>query len=76
MTLQLSMRQRQYLYTIAMMVVPILVAYDALEPDRAPLWLALAAAFLGLVAPATALQNISPSDRDLATADEPEIEEK
>lgn len=76
MKLQLTMRQRQYLYTIAMMVVPLLVAYDALEPERAPLWLALAAAFLGLIAPATALQNLTPSQRDIATAPEPEIEER
>jgi hypothetical protein len=70
----LSMRNRQWLYGLAMMVVPLLVAYDALEPNAAPLWLAFAAAFLGIAAPATALANISPDERDLATADEPDIE--
>jgi hypothetical protein len=70
----LSMRNRQWLYGLAMMTVPLLVAYDALEPDKAPIWLAFAAAFLGIAAPATALANISPDENDIATADEPDIE--
>lgn len=70
----LSMRHRAWLYSLAMMAVPLLVAYDALEPDKAPLWLAFAAAFLGIAAPATALANISPDGNDIANAPEPDIE--
>lgn len=70
----LTKRRRQYLYAVALMVVPLLVAYDALEPDKAPLWLALAAALLGIAAPATALANMTPEDVDYATADEPDLE--
>jgi len=70
----LTRKTRQYIYALAIGVVPLLIAYDALEPDKAPLWLAFAAAFLGIAAPATALANISPDDNDIATADEPEIE--
>lgn len=74
MTSFLSRRTRLYVYSLALAVVPLLLAYDALEPDKAPLWLALAATFLGIAAPATALANISPDAEDLATADEPDIE--
>lgn len=70
----LSRRHRLYLYSIAMMVVPLLVAYDALDANRAPLWLALAAALLGIAAPATAIANISPDPHDIANAPEPDIE--
>lgn len=70
----LSRRHRLYLYSIAMMVVPLLVAYDALDANRAPLWLALAAALLGIAAPATAIANISPDPDDIANAVEPDIE--
>lgn len=70
----LTKKRRQYLYAVALMVVPLLVAYDALEPSKAPLWLALAAAVLGIAAPATALANMTPDDDEYATADEPDIE--
>lgn len=70
----LTKKRRQWIYAVALMVVPLLVAYDALEPDKAPLWLALAAAVLGVAAPATALANLTPDDGDYAQADEPEIE--
>lgn len=70
----LTKKRRQWIYAVALMVVPILVAYDALEPDKAPLWLALAAAVLGVAAPATALANMTPDEGDYATADETEIE--
>ena len=70
----LTKKRRQWIYAVALMVVPLLVAYDALEPDKAPLWLALAAAVLGVAAPATALANMTPDDNEYATADEPDLE--
>jgi hypothetical protein len=70
----LTRKRRVYLYSIAAVIVPLLIAYDALSADLAPLWLALAAAVLGIAAPATALANLTPEDDDYATADEPHIE--
>lgn len=70
----LTKRRRAYLYGVAVMIVPLLIAYDALEPDKAPLWLAALAAVLGIAAPAAALANLTPDADDLATADEPDIE--
>lgn len=69
----MTARRRAWLYGLATVTVPLLIAYDALDAERAPLWLALAAAFLGVAAPATALANITPDPVDYATADEPEI---
>lgn len=69
----MTARRRAWLYGLATVIVPLLIAYDALDAQRAPLWLALIAAFLGVAAPATALANITPDERDIATADEPEI---
>jgi len=70
----LTRRRRAYLYSVAAVIVPLLIAYDALAAELAPLWLALAAAVLGVAAPATALANLTPDDSDYATADEIEIE--
>lgn len=70
----LTRKRRVYLYSVAAVIVPLLIAYDALSADLAPLWLALAAAVLGIAAPATALANLTPEDEDYATADEPDIE--
>ncbi len=70
----LTKRRRAYLYGVAVMIVPLLIAYDAVEPDKAPLWLAALAAVLGVAAPATALANLTPEAHDLATADEPDVE--
>jgi hypothetical protein len=59
MTSFLPRRTRLYLYSLAIAIVPLLLAYDAIEPDTAPLWLGLAATFLGIAAPATALANLN-----------------
>jgi len=67
-------RRRAYLYRISGVIVPVLIAYDALEANKAPLWLALVAAVLGVAAPATALANLSPDPSEYATVDEFEIE--
>jgi hypothetical protein len=70
----LTRKRRVYLYSVAAVIVPLLIAYDALSADLAPLWLALAAAVLGIAAPATALANLTPEDGDYASVDEPEFE--
>ena len=67
-------RRRAYLYRISGVIVPVLIAYDALDPNKAPLWLALVAAVLGVAAPAAALANLSPDPSEYATVDEFEIE--
>lgn len=67
-------RRRAYLYQLSLVVVPLLIAYDALDPNKAPLWLALVAAVLGVAAPAAALANLSPDPGEYATVDEFEIE--
>lgn len=70
----LTKKRRAHLYQIAAVIVPLLIAYDALEPNKAPLWLALVAAVLGVAAPATALANLSPDPDEYASLDELEIE--
>jgi len=70
----LTKKRRAYLYGLAVVIVPLLIAYDALDPQRAPLWLALVAAALGSAAPVTALSNLSPNPQEYTTSDEFEIE--
>ena len=71
----LTKTRRAYLYRISVVVVPLLIAFDALDPNKAPLWLALVAAILGVAAPVTALANLSPDPSEYATAEEIEIED-
>lgn len=70
----LTKTRRAYLYRISVVVVPLLIAYDALDPNKAPLWLALIAAVLGVAAPVAALANLSPDPGEYAIVDEFEIE--
>ena len=42
----MSAAQRTWLYTVAVALMPILVAYGLLTADTAPLWLALIGAAL------------------------------
>jgi Na+/melibiose symporter-like transporter len=62
---------RKYLYAVTISVVAVLVAYDVISGDAAPLWLALAAAILGIVAPATAITHMTPVASDIADSPEP-----
>lgn len=71
----LTKTKRAYLYRVSLVIVPVLVAYDALDADKAPLWLAVVAAVLGIAAPATALANLSPDPDEYVSADEVEIED-
>jgi len=62
---------RKYLYAVTIAVVAVLVAYDVISGDSAPLWLALGAAILGIVAPATAITHLTPAPSDIADSPEP-----
>ena len=62
---------RKYLYSVTIAVVAVLVAYDVVAGEAAPLWLALAAAVLGIVAPATAITHMTPAQSDIADSPEP-----
>ena len=60
--MNLNATTRTYIYAIATAVMPILVAYGLLTPDKAPLWLALAGAILAAAPPVLAIRNITPDD--------------
>lgn len=51
---KLTAAQRQWLYRIAVAAVILLVAYNVIGPEHAPLWLDLAANVLGLGLPVAA----------------------
>lgn len=51
---------RRWLYLLTMAAIPILVAYDVISDDVAPLWANLVAAFLGVSTAAFAVKNITP----------------
>ena len=60
----LSPEGRKWLYGITIAVIAVLTGYDLITPDKAPLWLALAAALLGIVAPAVAIKHV-PNNEDI-----------
>jgi hypothetical protein len=62
---------RKYLYAVTIAAVTVLVAYDVISGEAAPLWLALAAAVLGIIAPATAITHMTPKPSDIADSHEP-----
>jgi hypothetical protein len=70
----MSRQARKYLYAAAVAATGLLVAYDVITAETAPLWLALAAAILGIAAPVTALANLTPRPSDIADSAELEIE--
>lgn len=55
----MSARGRTWLYGVALAVIALLVGYQVLGEEQAPLWVALVTALLAL-APATALGHITP----------------
>lgn len=67
-------KNRAYIYTLAGVIVPVMIAYNIIEPEQAPMWLAVVAAVLGLAAPVTALSHMTPDDKDLTTMFELDIE--
>ena len=62
---------RKYLYAVTIAAVAVLVAYDVISGEAAPLWLALGAAVLGIVAPATAITHMTPAPSDIADSTAP-----
>jgi hypothetical protein len=70
----MSREARKYLYTAAVAAMALLVAYDVISAESAPLWLALVTAVLGLAAPVTALANLTPRPSDIADSPEIDIE--
>lgn len=53
---------RKWLYGVTIAVIAVLTGYDVITTDKAPLWLALAAAILGVVAPAVAIKHVPNTD--------------
>jgi uncharacterized membrane protein YkgB len=62
---------RKYLYAVTIAVVAVLVGYDVIAGEAVPLWLALAGAVLGIVAPVTAITHMTPAPSDIADSPEP-----
>jgi len=58
----MNAKQRAAVYIVAGAVMAILIAYDVVNEAVAPLWLSLVAGVLGIVAPATALSNLTPDE--------------
>jgi hypothetical protein len=65
---------RKYLYAVTVAVVALLAGLNLIDPGAVPLWLALAAAVLGIAAPMTAITHLTPSEHDYAVAEEIDIE--
>jgi len=55
---------RRWLYLLTIAALPLLVAYDVIAEDVAPLWANLAGAFLGVSAAALAASNVTPDRKD------------
>lgn len=59
-----SAKGRAWLYGVALAIIALLVGYQVLGAEQAPLWVALVTALLA-VAPVTALRNLTPDpERD------------
>lgn len=54
-----SAKGRAWLYGVALATIALLVGYQVLGAEQAPLWVALVTALLA-VAPVTALRNLTP----------------
>ena len=54
-----SAATRRWIYGIAVVLIPLLVAYGAVDENIAPLWLAVVGAIL---VPGLALANVNPNE--------------
>lgn len=68
----LSPTGRKWLYGITIAVIGVLTGYDVITDDKAPLWLALAAAVLGVVAPAVAIKHVPGKEGEPDYLSDPE----
>lgn len=62
--LERTAQQRQYLYNILTVAIPIAIAYGIIQAQHAALWLALAAAVLGTGTAAVVLKKQRNDDDD------------
>lgn len=65
--LQRTEQQRQYLYNVLTVAVPLAIAYGVIDANQALLWLGLGAAVLGTGTAAVVLKvqrNVSPPTDD------------
>ena len=60
----LNEHRRKWVYGIVIAALPILAAYGILGPEQAPMWVALAAAVLGVSSSALAAQNVGVEPED------------
>lgn len=58
MIMHLTEHQRRWVYGIVIAALPLLAAYGILGPDQAPMWVALAAAVLGVSSSSLAAANV------------------
>lgn len=70
----MTRRVRKYLYGVTIAAIAVLAGLEYIDPGQVPLWLALAAAALGVAAPMTAITHLTPETHDYAVIDEAEIE--
>ena len=64
--MHLTEHQRRWAYGIVIAALPLLAAYGILGPDQAPMWVALAAAALGVSSSSLAAANVGAEPEDYA----------
>lgn len=62
--MHLTEHQRRWAYGIVIAALPVLAAYGILGPDQAPMWVALAAAILGVSSSTLAAANVGAEPED------------
>lgn len=62
--MHLTEHQRKWVYGIVIAALPLLAAYGILGPDHAPMWVALAAAVLGVSSSTLAAANVGTEPED------------
>ena len=60
----LTEKNRRWVYGIVIAALPILAAYGILGPEHAPMWVALAAAVLGVSSSSLAAANVGAEPED------------
>ena len=62
--MHLTEHQRKWVYGIVIAALPVLAAYGILGTDDAPMWVALAAAVLGVSSSTLAAANVGTEPED------------
>jgi len=68
----LNRTNRAWLYGISAAVIALLVGYDIIGGEQAPLWLAVVGGLLGVAAPVVAVTHLTPADPGPEQPQEPE----